>query len=113
MDLSQNGLSMDPGEHILAISPWMGVRTTANVGISLTLATGINSSLAALRNTTVSVYDWHAQQFTRVITGLNTTPAEVSISGAYTSPSGEIHVRVDVVDDQITLTNIATRVHVP
>jgi hypothetical protein len=113
VDLSQNGLNLDPGEHILGLTPWMGIRTTGSVSVSLTLGTGINSPLAALRNATVSVYDWETQQFTRVISGFNTTPAEVNVTGAYASPSGEMRVRVDVVEDQITLTNIEAYVGIP
>jgi hypothetical protein len=112
-NLAESGLSMEPGQHILGLSPWMGIRTTGPVTVSLAVGTGVNSALSALRNTTVSLYDWQAGQFTRVISGLNTTSSDVAVSGAYVSPAGEIRARIDVVDDQITLTNFEAHVRAP
>ncbi len=113
VSLDQNGLTMQPGEHIIAITPWLNVRATGKVNVALGITASSNTSAAALRNSSVSVFDWGAQQFTRVITSVAVGPPTVALSGAYLSPSGELRVRVSVRDDDIMLTNVQTAVQFP
>ncbi|HEY3290555.1 MAG TPA: hypothetical protein VGK87_10550 [Anaerolineae bacterium] len=110
VSLDQNGLTMQPGEHIVAMSPWMNVRASGNATVILDFAATTNGTSAALRNSNVSLYDWSAQKFTQVITSTAVPASGLRISGAYVSPTGEIRLRVNVRDDDILMTAVQTGV---
>lgn len=110
VSLDQNGLTMQPGEHIIAMTPWMNVRASGNATVILDFSATTNGTSSALRNSFVSLYDWNAQQFTRVITSTAVAPPGMRVSGAYVSPTGEIRLRVSVRDDDILMTAIQTGV---
>jgi hypothetical protein len=113
VSLDQNGLTMQPGEHIIAMTPWLNVRASGKVAVTLGIAASSSTSAAALRNSSVSIFDWGTQQFTRVITSMAVAPPNLSLSGAFLSPAGELRVRVSVRDDDILMTNVQTAVRFP
>jgi hypothetical protein len=113
VELAPNGLAMQPGQHIIALSPWFSTRATGSVEVSLAVGSSANSPTPALRKSTVWLFDWGASQFTRVLRDISPASANVVVSGAYLSPSGEMRVRIDVEDDQVTLTNIQASAHIP
>ena len=111
--VDENGMDMQVGAHIIGLTPWFSMRASSPVSITLSVSTGPNTSLPALRSASIWLYDWKALQFTQVITNFSTSTVDAQVSGAYLSPSGEIRARVDVGEDQLTLTNIQAAIRVP
>ncbi len=113
LSIDDSGLDMDIGDHIIGLSPWLNLRTSGPVHVSLLVDTSLDTPLSALQATSVWLYDWNKQQFTQVIAHLDEPNALGHLTGAYLSPSGELRARFDVRDDQITLINIQALVEVP
>jgi hypothetical protein len=111
--LDNNGMDMDMGNHLISFTPWINTRATGNAEVALKLETSINTSLAALRSSSFWLYDWDALQYTQVITSLGSGQLTAQVTGAYLSPAGEIRARLDVGEEQITLTNIQADVRIP
>jgi hypothetical protein len=111
--IDENGMDMDVGDHVIGLTPWFSMRTTGPVSVTLGVGTSLNSSTPALLNSSVWLYDWETLKFTQVITSLSGSTVEMVASGPFLSPSGELRARVDVREDQITLTNIQAQVQTP
>jgi hypothetical protein len=111
--LDQSGLTMQPGAHIFGFTPWLSIRNTGNVDVSLEIDANTNSSVAALHGTSFSLYDWSTQSFTSVITSVVSSQTQIEVSGSFLSPSGEMRVRADVTQDEFNLTNIQSVIRIP
>jgi hypothetical protein len=111
--LDTNGLDMDPGEHLLSFSPWINTRATGKAEVTIKLGTSVNTSFPALQSSSLWMYDWEALRFTQVITSFTGSDVSAQVVGAYLSPAGELRVRLDVREEQITLTNIQADVRIP
>jgi hypothetical protein len=116
---SNEGLSLEPGEHLIGLSPWFDMRMTsieADFVFDLKFSTGSNHS--DLRNASVYVYDWNKRAFAPVpieSEELSLNSADISRkpaarSGAYISPSGEMRLKIAVQDEPVTLTRVSAGV---
>ncbi len=111
-ELSDNGLLFEPGEHIISLTPWFDLRTSAITStIALNLSFNINaSSLQGLRDTAVRLYNWRTQTYDPVIQHADDSATQNAITGAYVSPSGQINLKLSVNSESITLNGIAPRI---
>ncbi len=111
-ELNDNGLVLEPGSHILAITPWFDVRTgpqTPLVALNLTFD-GSGSFASALAEATISLYDWRAGKYVKVVNAADDIAAQNVAAGPYVSPAGQILVRIDSGSESITLNRVATSV---
>lgn len=102
-EYADDGLLFEPGASIMAFTPWLNTRTTAQtsvVRVELDAATNATSDQMMAAN--LSVYDWGAKAFVPVGKGISATNALV-LTGAYASPAGEIRLRLDTGADGIAL----------
>jgi len=111
--LDTNGMDMDAGTHLLSFTPWINTRATGNAEVSIKVSTSVNTSFSALRGSSLWLYDWSALKFTQVITTLAGSDVSARVTGAYLSPAGDLRARLDVSEEQITLTNIQADVRIP
>lgn len=103
--LTDAGLNLSPGRHVLGFSPWLGLRTTGPITVVIEYEFSSSTRLSDLRETTFRVYDWQARAYTRVITGVSSFSGQGVAHGAYASPAGEVRVRVDNEAGVVTLSN--------
>jgi hypothetical protein len=104
-----DGLQLSPGAHVLALRPWLDLRPpSAAMTGTLRLEFTTGSSAAALTESAVSMFDWTLNQFTPVRRGLAPRGSATlsAVSGAYLSTAGEIILRLDVVGDAVTLSDL-------
>jgi hypothetical protein len=104
-----DGLQLSPGAHILALRPWFDLRPpSASMTGTLRLEFTTGSPAAVLTQSTVSMFDWAFNQFAPVRRGLASRGSATlaPITGAYLSPAGEIILRLDVVGDAVTLSDL-------
>ena len=106
-------MDLDPGDHLISFSPWINTRATGNAEVSIKLGASVNTSLPALRSSSLWLYDWDALRFTQVLTSFTGSDVSAQVVGAYLSPAGELRARLDVREEQITLTNIQADVRIP
>ena len=106
VSLDANGLTLQPGDHILSMTPWVSTRAGGKVDVALSVATDSNSSASALQASSISLFDWSALKFTEVITSMAVSPLAVNVQGAYMSPAGDMRVRLNVRNDDVILTNL-------
>ncbi len=104
--LTDAGLNLSPGQHVLGFSPWLGLRTTGPLTVALEYEFSSSTRLSDLRDTTFWVYDWQARAYTQVITGVSSSGGQGVVYGAYVSPAGEVRVRVDNEAGLVTLSNV-------
>ena len=106
------GLTLEAGQHIIDISPWLDLRTASSV-ISLTLGTTFaDTPNAALQDAALYAFDWREQKYVLLAESLRGLSGTDVFGGAYLSPAGSIRLRVDVNGDTITLSDLVPRVHV-
>ena len=104
-----DGLQLSPGAHILALRPWFDLRPpSSSMTGTLRLEFTTGSSATGLTQSTTSVFDWAVNQFAPVRRGLASRGSAtlVPISGAYVSTAGEIILRIDVLGDAVTLSDL-------
>jgi hypothetical protein len=104
-----DGLQLSPGAHTLALRPWFDLRPpSASMSGTLRLEFTTGSPTAVLTQSTVSVFDWTAGQFTPVRRGLASRGSATlaPFAGAYLSAAGEIILRLDVLGDAVTLSDL-------
>jgi hypothetical protein len=114
-ELNDNGLSLEPGQHLIALSPWLDLRTTqpdATVALNLEFDTA-SSSLPGLRDTSVALYNWQTREFDQVIDSADDTAAQNAHTGPYLSPAGQIVMKLAPASESITLSRLATAVEIP
>jgi hypothetical protein len=104
--LTDAGLNLSPGQHVLGFSPWLGLRITGPLTVALEYEFSGSTRLSDLRDTTFWMYDWQARAYTPVITGVSSSGGQGVVYGAYVSPAGEVRVRVDNEAGLVTLSNV-------
>ncbi len=111
-ELNDNGLVLEPGSHIFAITPWFDIRTgsqTPLVALNLTFDSS-GSFTSALAQTTIWLYDWRAQKYVQIVKAADDLAAQNVAAGPYVSPAGQIFMRIDSATESITLNRVATSV---
>jgi hypothetical protein len=111
-ELNDDGMLFDPGEHILSLSPWFDLRTSAvTATVALNLEFNVNaSSLQGLRDTSIALYNWQTRAYDRVIDQADDSASQNVVAGPYVSPSGQVMMKLSVNSESITLNRIAPRV---
>ncbi len=111
-ELNDDGVLFEPGEHIISLTPWFDLRTSAvTATVAMNLDFNINaSSLQGLRDTTISLYNWQTRAYDRVIDQADDSASQNAIPGPYVSPSGQVSMKLSVNSESITLSRIAPRV---
>ncbi|MCL6510588.1 MAG: hypothetical protein K6U78_07860 [Anaerolineae bacterium] len=114
-ELNDNGLSMEPGEHIVALTPWLDVRTTsATSQIALNVEfNDASTSLSALRDASIWLFNWQTRAFDQVVTDASQTATQNTHTGPYLSSGGQIIMKFVSATDSLTLSRLATSVEVP
>jgi hypothetical protein len=108
---TDQGLALDTGEHLIDVSPWFNVRPTSNA-ITLTLESEFGGTLpSALKDTTLSIFDWRAGEFVLLGDANALTGKDVFV-GNYLSSAGQLRFKFVVAGDTITLSNIAPEAQV-
>ncbi len=107
------GMILEHGQHIIAFSPWLPVRSTGNT-VELVLQTAFNPStpLPALRATQLSLFNWRTQRYQKVVTSADILRGRDMVRGPFLSASGEVRLRIDVNGDPISLTDLGASVQV-
>ena len=111
-ELSDNGLSLEPGSHIIALTPWFDLRIgtqTPLIALNLSFNTS-NSSAAALQQTSISIYNWHDRNYVKAVDAADNIATQNTIAGPFISPAGQIILRIDSASESITLDRITTTV---
>lgn len=103
--LTDGGLSLSPGRHVLGFSPWLGLRTTGPLTVVFEYEFSNSTRLSDVRDTTFWIYDWRARGYTRMITEAGSFAGQGVARGAYVSPAGEVRVRVDNEAGPVMLSN--------
>lgn len=112
---NDSGLALEPGDHIIALTPWLDLRTTqADATVALNLEfDSTNSSLPGLRDTTVALYNWQTRTFDPAIENADDTAAQNTHTGPYLSPAGQVVIKVSPASESVTLSRVATSVEMP
>ncbi|MCS6846724.1 MAG: hypothetical protein RMN52_03295 [Anaerolineae bacterium] len=115
VELNDNGLLMEPGEHIIALTPWLDVRTTSVTSrISLNIEfDSASTSLSALRDTSIALFNWQTGDFDEVVNDAAEITTQNTHTGPYLSPGGQIFMKFISPTDSLTLTRLATSVEMP
>ena len=111
-ELNDNGLSLEPGSHIVALTPWFDLRIGAQtplIALNLSFNTN-NSSATGLQQTSVALYNWRERKYVRVVDAADNIATQNTIAGPFVSPAGQIVMRIDSASEAITLERIATTV---
>ncbi len=103
--LTEAGLNLAPGRHVLGFSPWLGLRMTGPITVVFQYEFSGSTRLSDLRETTFWVYDWQAGAYTQFVSGVNSPSGQAAVHGPYVSPAGEVRVRVDNESGLLTLSN--------
>jgi hypothetical protein len=114
-EFTDNGLSIEPGQHIIGLSPWFEMRTTTPTS-TVSLNMGFDqaaSSLSGLRETSIWLYNWQMQEYEKVIEHADEMSESDEHTGPYLSPSGELRIKIDSPTESLTLNHIGTTVKVP
>jgi len=114
-ELNDNGLAMEAGEHIVALTPWLDMRTTSTMSqIALNIQLNdASTSLNALRQTSIWLFNWQTRTFDQVVADASQTTTQNTHTGPYLSPSGQIVMKFVCNADSLTLSRLATSVEVP
>ncbi|MCS7062149.1 MAG: hypothetical protein RMN25_13435, partial [Anaerolineae bacterium] len=105
--LTEAGLSLSSGQHVIGFSPWLGVRTTGPVTLTLEYVFNPSTRLSDIRETTFWLYDWKTHQYTSLdVLHSGALAGEVSAYGPYVSPAGDVRVRVDNLAGVVTLSTL-------
>ncbi|MFN4293983.1 MAG: hypothetical protein ACK4JD_07615, partial [Thermoflexales bacterium] len=115
VELNDNGLLMERGEHIIALTPWLDVRatsTTAQITLNIEFDSA-GTSLSALRSASIALFNWQTRAFEVVINDASDLASQNAHSGPYLSPGGQIFVKVSSPTDSLTLTRLATSAKAP
>lgn len=112
-ELNDNGLTLEPGKHIIALTPWLGLRTT-NMTATITLNIefdAASTSLSGLRDTRIALYNWRTRSFDEVVSNAAET-AQDAVTGPYLSAGGQIVMRFESLTDSLTLRRLAPEIEV-
>jgi hypothetical protein len=111
-ELNDDGMLFEPGEHIISLTPWFDLRTSAvTATVAMNLDFNISaSSLQGLRDTNIALYNWQTRAYDQIIDQADDSASQNAIAGAYVSPSGQVMMKLSVNSESITLSRIAPRV---
>ncbi len=114
IELNDNGLLMEPGEHIIALIPWLDMRAASTMAlIALNIEfDSASTSLSALQDASIALFNWQTRAFEAVINDASDLTTQNTHSGPYLSPSGQIFIKVSSPMDSLTLTRLATSAEV-
>ncbi len=114
-ELNDNGLSMEPGEHVIALTPWLDLRTTSTTAqIALNIEFDVAStSLSALRDTSIALFNWQTRAFEEVVQDASETATQNAHLGPYLSPGGQVIMKLAFTADSLTLSRVATSIEMP
>lgn len=107
------GLILERGQHIIAFSPWLPLRSTGE-NADLTLITGFNASttLPAQRATQIWLFNWRTQRYQKVAASGDDLRGRDVFRGPFLSAAGEVRLRIDVGGDPISLSDLAVSAQV-
>jgi len=112
VDLWNNGLTLQRGEHLLLLAPWFDLRTAssnARVVLNLTFDDA-SSSTEGLERASAWLFNWQTRGFDQVVASLANTSAQDTYTGPYLAPDGRVLIKVSVPGDSVTLSQLATTV---
>ncbi|BCX02464.1 MAG: hypothetical protein KatS3mg053_0402 [Candidatus Roseilinea sp.] len=114
-ELNDNGLLLGPGEHLIALTPWLDVRTTsATSQIALNIEfDSASTSLSALRDASIALFNWQTRTFDEVVSDAAEIATQNTHAGPYLSPGGQIVLKFTSPNDSLTLSRLAPSVEVP
>jgi len=104
--MDSRGLTLEPGQHVFGFAPWFGVRVSGDTTVTIDYVFGDGTRLSDLRDTSLWLYEWEAARYIQVVGGAMSDDAQVSATGAFVSPAGEVRVRVDNPSRQVTVSNL-------
>lgn len=110
VDLWNNGLTLQRGEHLLLLTPWFDLRTVSrNARIALNIEfDNASSALEGLQIAGIQLFNWQTRVFDQVAVDLVNIAAQNEHVGAYLAPDGRILIKISVPGDSVTLSRIAT-----
>jgi len=112
VDLWNNGLTLQRGEHLLLLAPWFDLRTvSSNAQIALNLAFDTaSSSTEGPARASAWLFNWQTRVFDQVATSLADISAQHVHTGPYLAPDGRILIKISVPSDSVTLSQLAPTV---
>jgi hypothetical protein len=111
-ELNDSGLLLEPGTHMLALTPWFEMRLgrqTPLVALNLTFDTS-SSFQIGLEQTRISLYNWETREYVEVVANADELARQNVAAGPYVSPAGQIIARIEVGEESINLSRVATTV---
>jgi len=110
VDLWNNGLTLQRGEHLLLLAPWFDLRTVSrDARIALNVEfDNASSSLDGLQSASIWLFNWQTREFDQVAVDLVNITAQNEHAGPYLAPDGRILLKVSVPGDSVTLSRLAT-----
>lgn len=114
-ELNDNGLRMEAGEHIIALTPWLDVRTTnmtCRVALNIEFDNA-STSLSALRDASIALFNWQTRAFEVVVNDASDLAAQNTHTGPYLSPGGQILLKINTPTDSLTLSRLGTSAEWP
>jgi hypothetical protein len=114
---TSQGLTLTPGDHVIAVSPWFNMRlngTNARVTPNLVLLQELGTG--PMTGVALDIFDWKKGEFVAVAadgTIEGNAPISTGLSGDYVSSSGDVRYRIRVRETLAILSRVATTVDVP
>jgi hypothetical protein len=111
-ELNDNGLSFEPGQHIVALTPWLDLRTdgiTSTVALNVEFDTN-STGLSGLRDTTIELFNWQTRAFEEVVNDASDLAGQNTHTGPYLSPAGQIVMKLNALSESVVLNRLATSV---
>ncbi|MCS7056873.1 MAG: hypothetical protein NZM18_11960 [Thermoflexales bacterium] len=115
VELNDDGLLIEPGEHIIALVPWLDVRATGRTSrVMLNIEfNNARTSLDALRAASIALYNWQTRNYDVVVDDASDLAAHNAHTGPYLSSGGQIFIKLVSPTDSLTLYRLATTVEIP
>jgi hypothetical protein len=114
--IESKGVVLQPGDHILALSPWIAMRlTSTDAEVTPNLVLAQDTIDTAQQRIWVDIYNWQSGAFDEVAAGRDVITGgrmRSAVRGPYISPSGDIRYRIRVREDTATLTSVGSTVSV-
>jgi len=112
VDLWNNGLTLQRGDHLLLLAPWFDLRTVGgDARVALNLEFDNASSLVeGLERASVWLLNWQTKRFEQVAVDLVNMAAQNEHTGSYLAPDGRVLIKISVPDGSVTLSRLATTV---
>jgi hypothetical protein len=107
------GLTLQPGDHLLALTPWIDTRLSSQQ-VTLTFIADLRSGLSSGGwEADVDCFDWEKGEFVALSTvNGGAITARDTQTGALIAPNGEIRLRFRVRQDAMTLFSLVPTVKI-